>query len=63
MPGYGKADYTIKNGLIEAGINKKGAEMVSLVRIKDGRQYMWNGYVAYWNRILWKVVHCQQMEH
>ena len=42
MAGYGKADYTIKNGLIEAGINKKGAELVSLVRIKDGRQYMWN---------------------
>lgn len=51
MAGYGKVDYTIKNGLIEAGINKKGAELVSLVRIKDGRQYMWNGDAAYWNRI------------
>ncbi|MCI9078702.1 MAG: aldose 1-epimerase family protein [Lachnospiraceae bacterium] len=51
MAGYDKADYTIKNDVIEAGINKKGAELVSLVRIKDGRQYMWNGDAAYWNRV------------
>lgn len=51
MAGYNKADYIIKNELIEAGINKKGAELISLVRIKDGRQYMWNGDAAYWNRV------------
>jgi len=45
------ADYIIKNGFVEAGINKKGAELVSLVRINDGRQYMWSGDAAYWNRV------------
>ncbi len=42
MAGYSKADYSIKNNVLEAGINKKGAELVSLVRLIDGRQYMWN---------------------
>ncbi len=45
------ADYIIKNEFLEAGINNKGAELTSLVRIKDGRQYMWSGDAAYWNRV------------
>ena len=51
MAGYSKADYSIKNNVLEAGINKKGAELVSIVRLIDGRQYMWNGDAAYWNRV------------
>lgn len=45
------ADYIIKNGVIEAGINQKGAELVSLVRSSDNRQYMWSGDAKYWNRV------------
>ena len=45
------ADYIIKNEFLEAGINNKGAELTSLVRKKDGRQYMWSGDATYWNRV------------
>lgn len=45
------ADYTIKNEILEAGINQKGAELVSLIRNSDNRQYMWNGDERYWNRV------------
>lgn len=45
------ADYIIKNEVLKAGINKKGAELTSLIRMKDNRQYMWNGDARYWNRI------------
>lgn len=45
------ADYIIKNGVLEAGINQKGAELVSLVRSSDNRQYMWSGDANYWNRV------------
>ncbi len=45
------ADYIIKNKLLEAGINQKGAELVSLIRNSDNRQYMWSGDKAYWNRV------------
>lgn len=45
------ADYIIKNEVLEAGINKKGAELTSLIRRKDNRQYMWNGDARYWNRV------------
>ena len=45
------ADYKIQNDVLEAGINRKGAELVSLIRRKDGRQYMWSGDAAYWNRV------------
>lgn len=44
-------DYTIKNEILEAGINQKGAELVSLIRNSDNRQYMWNGDKRYWNRV------------
>ncbi len=45
------ADYIIKNEVLEAGINKKGAELVSLIRNSDNRQYMWSGDEKYWNRV------------
>lgn len=45
------ADYIIKNGVLEAGINQKGAELVSLIRSSDNRQYMWSGDANYWNRV------------
>lgn len=45
------ADYTIKNGILEAGINQKGAELVSLIRSSDNRQYMWSGDSKYWGRV------------
>lgn len=44
-------DYILKNDLIEAGVNIKGAELVSLIRRRDGRQYMWSGDATYWNRV------------
>ncbi len=45
------ADYKIQNDVLEVCVNKKGAELVSLVRRKDGKQYMWSGDAAYWNRV------------
>lgn len=45
------ADYIIKNEVLEAGINQKGAELVSLIRNSDNRQYMWSGDEKYWNRV------------
>lgn len=45
------ADYIIKNEVLEAGINQKGAELVSLIRNSDNRQYMWSGDERYWNRV------------
>lgn len=45
------ADYKIMNDLLEIGVNRKGAELVSLVRKSDGREYMWSGDAAYWNRV------------
>jgi len=47
----GMADYIIKNDRLEAGINQKGAELVSLIRSTGSRQYMWSGDAAYWNRV------------
>lgn len=49
--GKSMIDYILKNDLIEAGVNIRGAELVSLIRKRDGRQYMWSGDAAYWNRV------------
>lgn len=45
------ADYKIQNDVLEARVNQKGAELVSLIRRRDGKQYMWSGDAAYWNRV------------
>lgn len=45
------ADYTIENREIRIGINRHGAEMVSLMRKSDGREYMWSGDAQYWSRV------------
>lgn len=41
-------EFCLKNGSTEAVIRSKGAELISLK--KDGKEYMWNGDPAYWNR-------------
>ena len=45
------ADYYIENEQLKAGINIHGAELRSLVRKSDGREYMWSGDAKYWNRV------------
>lgn len=45
------ADYFLENEEIRIGIASHGAELVSLVRKDDGREYMWSGDAAYWNRV------------
>lgn len=44
-------DFELSNDFITIGINKHGAELRSLVRKSDGREYMWNGDGKYWNRV------------
>ncbi len=46
-----KADYRLNNDRIQIGVASHGAELVSLVRRSDGREYMWSGDAAYWNRV------------
>ena len=43
--------YYIENQDIRIGVRLHGAELVSLVDKKDGREYMWSGDPAYWNRV------------
>lgn len=45
------ADFYIENDLVKAGINAHGAELVSLVKKADGREYMWSGDAKYWGRV------------
>ena len=45
------ADYFIENDRIRIGIASHGAELVSLVRKSDDREYMWSGDAAFWNRV------------
>ena len=45
------ADYYIENEQLKAGINIHGAELVSLVRKSDSREYMWTGDKKYWGRV------------
>ena len=42
--------YNIKNEKIICEIDTHGAELKSLKRISDGKEYMWDGNPAYWNR-------------
>ena len=42
--------YAIENELIKCGIDSHGAELKSLVRKADGREFMWGADPAYWNR-------------
>ena len=41
----------LQNDLIKVGINEHGAELRSLARLSDGREYMWSGDAAYWGRV------------
>ena len=45
------AEYWIENEYLKAGFQTKGAEMVWLQNQKDGRNYLWSGDPAYWNRV------------
>lgn len=45
------ADYYVENSELKLGVNAHGAELVSLVTKKDGREYMWSGDPAYWGRV------------
>lgn len=40
----------ISNGVIEIEVDSYGAELKSLRRLTDGREYMWNADPAYWKR-------------
>ena len=40
---------TIRNNHLEAVINPKGAELVSL-KNKDGKEYMWEGNPEFWGK-------------
>ncbi len=42
--------YTIENEQIRCEVDSHGAELKSLIRKSDGREIMWNGDPAYWNR-------------
>ncbi|MBR3307178.1 MAG: aldose 1-epimerase family protein [Lachnospiraceae bacterium] len=42
--------YDIKNEKLICEIDVHGAELKSLKRISDGKEYMWSGDPAYWNR-------------
>ena len=39
---------TISNATFAAKIAKKGAELKSLVRLSDGKEFMWGSDPAYW---------------
>ena len=45
------ADFTIENEQIRVGVNAHGAELVSIVRKSDSREYMWSGDPEYWGRV------------
>lgn len=44
------ADITLKNEVLEIGINLHGAELKSLRRTDTDREYLWCADPAYWNR-------------
>ena len=46
-----KADYYLENDEIKIGIASHGAELVSLKKKEDSREYMWSGDERYWNRV------------
>ncbi len=41
---------TLRNNLLEASINPKGAELTTLTLLATGRNYMWNGDPAFWGK-------------
>ncbi|WP_430884219.1 aldose 1-epimerase family protein [Fusibacter sp. JL216-2] len=51
--------YTIENAFIKVAVKAQGAELCSLVRKEDGKEYIWQGDPAYWKRhapVLFPVV-------
>ncbi|MCR4656850.1 MAG: aldose 1-epimerase family protein [Lachnospiraceae bacterium] len=42
--------YTIENGSVKCMIDSHGAELKSLVRKEDGREFLWYADATYWNR-------------
>lgn len=42
--------YELKNNKISIGIDSHGAELKSLKRLSDGREYLWCGDAKYWGR-------------
>ena len=42
--------YTLKNEILTIAVDTKGAELKSIVRNADGREYLWQADPAYWNR-------------
>ena len=44
------AVYELKNGAISIAVDSHGAELKSLKREADGREYMWCGDARYWGR-------------
>lgn len=40
----------IENGFIRVGIKQKGAELASIVDLKNNQEYMWEADPAYWGR-------------
>lgn len=50
---------TLKNDILKIQINEHGAELSSVVGIKSGREYLWQGDSKYWGRrspVLFPVV-------
>ena len=45
------ADYSISNEKISITVSEHGAELRSIKRLADGREYMWCGDAKYWNRV------------
>jgi len=51
--------YSIENDFIKVAVKPRGAEMCSLIRKADGKEYIWQGDPAYWKRhapVLFPVV-------
>ena len=45
------ADHYIENESLRVGINEHGAEMVSIIKKDESKEYMWSGDSAYWGRV------------
>lgn len=42
--------YTIDNGILEARIESKGAELRNLIHMESGEEFMWGADPAYWGK-------------
>ena len=40
----------ISNQKLEIGVKEHGAELCSIIRKRDGREYMWQASPEYWKR-------------